>query len=174
MLDRHSLSVLDARIDTSDNGLALDTFHVLDNTRAFHRSSRAHAELAAELHAMLNQGVQKAPRFGLRHRDARHRFFAAVPLLLRLDNDALLDDTLLEIHSADQMGLLYLVGSVLASLGFSVVGAKVSTFGERVEDTFFIRNSRGEKLRRRERQLLCQTLEEKLQTLLPSGTSKCH
>ncbi|MCE5361297.1 MAG: HD domain-containing protein [Acidithiobacillus sp.] len=174
VLDRHSLSVLDARIDTSDNGLALDTFHVLDNTRAFHRSSRAHAELAAELHAMLNQGVQKAPRFGLRHRDARHRFFAAVPLLLRLDNDALLDDTLLEIHSADQMGLLYLVGSVLASLGFSVVGAKVSTFGERVEDTFFIRNSRGEKLRRRERQLLCQTLEEKLQTLLPSGTSKCH
>ena len=172
VLDRHSLSILDARIDTSDNGLALDTFQVLDETRAFQRSTAAHAELADELSAALNAGLCSAPRFGLRHHDARHRFFSAVPLHLHLDNAALLDDTLLELHSSDQVGLLYSVAAVIARLGFSVVGAKISTFGERVEDTFFIRNGKGEKLSRRERQVLQSTLEERLRDL--NGSHSCH
>ncbi|WP_308388476.1 HD domain-containing protein [Acidithiobacillus sp. AMEEHan] len=174
VLDRHSLAVLDARIDTSDNGLALDTFHVVDETRAFQRSAAAHDELATELRNMLNLGVHSEPHFGLRHRDARHRFFAGIPLQLHLDNDALPDDTLLEVQACDQMGLLYSVGAVIAELGFSVVAAKVSTFGERVEDTFFIRNERGEKLRRRERQLLLTTLEQRLNDKFPSERAKVH
>ncbi|MDD3760305.1 MAG: HD domain-containing protein [Acidithiobacillus sp.] len=174
LLDRHSLAVLDARIDTSDNGLALDTFHVLDETRAFQRSAAAHDELATELRNMLHLRITSQPHFGLRHRDARHRFFASIPLQLHLDNDALPDDTLLEVQACDQMGLLYTVGAVIAGLGFSVVAAKVSTFGERVEDTFFIRNGQGEKLRRRERRLLLAALEQRLNDKFPSERAKVH
>ena len=45
---------------------------------------------------------------------------------------------LLGISASDRAGLLYLVARVLARHGLSVQLAKVSTLGERVEDTFLI------------------------------------
>ncbi len=163
VLDRHSLNIVDARIDTGSTGHALDTFTVLDESHAYARSSAAHAALATELHRVLDGGRPAQPRFGLRHPDARHRFFARVPAEIRIDNGALVQDTLLEVRASDRMGLLYQVGGTLRELGFSIFGAKVSTFGERVEDTFFIRNGQGKKLALSERKALESALREVLQ-----------
>ena len=164
VLDRHSLNIFDARIDTGRSGHALDTFTVLDESHAYARSSAARAALAAELHRVLDGGRPAQPRFGLRHPDAQHRFFAHVPAEIRIDNGALAQDTLLEVRAADRMGLLYQVGGTLRELGFSILGAKVSTFGERVEDTFFIRNAHGKKLALSERKALESTLRNLLQS----------
>ncbi len=167
VLDRHSLNILDARIDTSTEGYALDTFLVLDHSRGFGHSSKAYAQLAEELLEVLNGGIAAHPRFGPRHHDTRHRFFSTIPTHVTLDNTALHLDTLLQISAADRMGLLYQVATAIREQGFSLVGAKVSTFGERVEDTFFLRNGHGEKLSRRQlqhfrRQLLTRLQENKI------------
>ena len=45
---------------------------------------------------------------------------------------------ILGISASDRAGLLYLVARVLARHSLSVQLAKVSTLGERVEDTFLI------------------------------------
>ena len=159
-LDRQSLNIIDARIDTSEDGRAIDTFLVIDNSHAFAHSAQAHADLGKELRAIIEGEAVSKPRFGLRHRDPRHRFFAHVPAEIRVDNGALLRYTLLEVRAADHLGLLYQVGETLCALQFNIHGAKVSTFGERVEDTFFILNERGCKLTETQAKTLIQALDD--------------
>ena len=157
-LDRQSLNIIDARIDTSEDGRAIDTFLVIDNSHAFAHSAQAHADLGAELRAIIEGETTSKPRFGPRHRDPRHRFFANIPAEIRVDNRALPRYTLLEVRATDQLGLLYQVGEALRALQLNIHGAKVSTFGERVEDTFFILNERGRKLTDAQAKALTQTL----------------
>jgi [protein-PII] uridylyltransferase len=157
-LDRQSLNIIDARIDTSEDGRAIDTFLVIDNSHAFAHSAQAHADLGAELRAIIEGETTSKPRFGPRHRDPRHRFFANIPAEIRVDNHALPRYTLLEVRATDQLGLLYQVGEALRALQLNIHGAKVSTFGERVEDTFFILNERGRKLTDAQAKALTQTL----------------
>ncbi len=161
-LDRHSLNIVDARIDTSEDGHAIDTFLVIDNSHAFAHSAQAHADLGTELCAVIEGEAVSTPRFGPRHRDPRHRFFANIPAEIRVDNRALPRYTLLEIRAADQLGLLYRVGEALCALQLNIHGAKVSTFGERVEDTFFILNERERKLTEAQVTALTQTLNDLL------------
>ncbi len=62
------------------------------------------------------------------------------------------------MRAADHLGLLYQVGEALRTLQLNIHGAKVSTFGERVEDTFFILNECGHKLTDAQAKALTQTL----------------
>ncbi len=161
-LDRQSLNIIDARIDTSEDGRAIDTFLVIDNSHAFAQTAQANQDLATRLRAIIEGESESKPHFGLRHRDPRHRFFAQRPAEILIDNHALPRYTLLEVRAADQLGLLYRVGEVLRSLQLNIHGAKVSTFGERVEDTFFILNERGRQLTENQRKTLTQTLQSML------------
>lgn len=161
-LDRQSLNILDARIDTSEDGRAIDSFLVIDNSHAFARTTQADADLAARLRAIIEGETESKPHFGLRHRDPRHRFFAQRPAEIHVDNEALPRYTLLEVRAADHLGLLYKVGEALRTLQLNIHGAKVSTFGERVEDTFFILNERGRKLNEHQSKALQQTLDRLL------------
>ena len=61
---------------------------------------------------------------------------------------------LLGISASDRAGLLYLVARVLARHGLSVQLAKVSTLGERVEDTFLVQ---GPELQNNLRQIEIET-----------------
>jgi [protein-PII] uridylyltransferase len=55
-------------------------------------------------------------------------------------------DTVLEVHTDDEIGLLYRLASALADLGLDVRVAKVATLGERVVDTFYVRDAAGAKI----------------------------
>jgi [protein-PII] uridylyltransferase len=48
---------------------------------------------------------------------------------------------LLSISSSDRNGLLYNIATVLAKHGINLQLAKISTLGERIEDTFLISGS---------------------------------
>ena len=61
---------------------------------------------------------------------------------------------LLAISASDRAGLLYLVARILAQHHLSVQLAKVSTLGERVEDTFLIQ---GPELQNNARQIQIET-----------------
>ena len=61
---------------------------------------------------------------------------------------------LLGISASDRAGLLYLVARVLARHNLSVQLAKVSTLGERVEDTFLLQ---GAELQNNQRQIEIET-----------------
>jgi [protein-PII] uridylyltransferase len=57
---------------------------------------------------------------------------------VRLQPDEKAQRWLLSISASDRVGLLYGVAQVLAQHHINVLLAKISTLGERVEDTFLI------------------------------------
>ena len=67
----------------------------------------------------------------------RVRHFPMQPEV-HLEADATRQRWLLTINASDRMGLLYRIARVLALHGINLHLAKISTMGERVEDTFVI------------------------------------
>ena len=133
--DQANFSILDARVHTTSNGYALDTFQVISPTLPDHYRELTHMVENDLMHAIEENGPLPEP--GRRRLSRRAKSFPFTPrVTLRPDEKA--QRWLRGISASDRAGLLYLVARVLARHGLSVQLAKVSTLGERVEDTFLI------------------------------------
>ena len=136
--DQAGFSILDAKIHTAKNGYALDTFQVvspdLDDENDHFRELAAMVE--AELDRTLeNPGELPSPSMGRISR--RVKSFPIAPRVdLRPDEKA--QRWLLSVSASDRVGLLYLIARILAKHHINLQLAKVTTLGERVEDTFLI------------------------------------
>jgi [protein-PII] uridylyltransferase len=133
--DEAGFSILDAKIHTAQNGYALDTFQVVSPTLADH-----YRELAAMVEADLDRTIEEPgplPPPGKGRVSRRVKSFPIAPRVdLRPDEKA--QRWLLSVSASDRVGLLYRIARVLARHRINLQLAKVSTLGERVEDTFLI------------------------------------
>ena len=133
--DQAGFSILDARIHTTTDGFALDTFQVVSSHLDEHPR-----ELTALIESELSRTLQQAgplPVPGKARVSRRVRSFPVTPRIdLRPDEKA--QRWLLSISASDRVGLLYDIARVLARNQISVQLAKVTTLGERVEDTFLV------------------------------------
>ncbi len=136
--DQAGFSILDAKIHTATNGYALDTFQVVspDLSDEFDHFRELAAMVEADLDRTLTQlGPLPAPSMGRVSR--RVKSFPVAPRVdLRPDEKA--QRWLLSVSASDRVGLLYLIARVLAKHSINLRLAKVTTLGERVEDTFLI------------------------------------
>lgn len=133
--DQAGFSILDAKVHTANDGHALDTFQIVTATLPEHYrelTSMVEAELARTIET---QGVLPQP---LRGRVSRR--VKSFPITPRVDlkPDEKAQRWLLNISASDRAGLLYCVARVLAKHKLNLQLAKVTTLGERVEDTFLI------------------------------------
>ena len=133
--DQRSFSIQDARIHTAKNGYALDTFQII--TQA---DPDEYRELTSMLEHELAQTIAAngpLPPPGKGRVSRRVKSFPIAPRVsLRPDEKS--QRWLLNISASDRVGLLYSVARVLARHKINLQLAKVSTLGERVEDTFLI------------------------------------
>lgn len=137
--DGAGFNILDAKIHTTATGYALDTFQVISpqveqNSGVNYRDliSLVEHQLAA---ALASTGPLPEPNRGRLSR--RVRSFPVTPrVLLRPDERA--QRWLLSVSTSDRSGLLYAIARVLARHHLNLQLAKVTTLGERVEDTFLI------------------------------------
>ena len=133
--DQASFSILDARVHTASNGYALDTFQVVTTFLPEHYReliSQVETDLARTLAAA---GELPSPSRGRVSR--RVRSFPVAPRV-SLTPDEKAQRWLLSISASDRVGLLYSVARVLARHHLNLQLAKVTTLGERVEDSFLI------------------------------------
>ena len=133
--DQAGFSILDAKIHTAKNGYALDTFQVTSPSLEDH-----YREGTAMVEADLNRTLEKRgplPAPGKGRVSRRVKSFPVIPRVdLRPDEKA--QRWLLSVSASDRVGLLYLIARVLAHHHINVQLAKVTTLGERVEDSFLI------------------------------------
>ncbi|MBT9513727.1 MAG: [protein-PII] uridylyltransferase [Acidovorax sp.] len=149
--DRVGFSILDARVHTANNGYALDTFQVVASSQAGHYRELTHM-VESDLMRVIEEGGP-LPEPARKRVSRRVKSFPVAPrVTLRPDEKA--QRWLLAISASDRAGLLYLVARILAQHHLSVQLAKVSTLGERVEDTFLIQ---GPELQNNARQIQIET-----------------
>ncbi|MBC3860909.1 [protein-PII] uridylyltransferase [Undibacterium jejuense] len=133
--DSKNFGILDAKIHTSKNGYALDTFMVTEPTFA-HQYRDIINLIEHELSAVLaKQTPLSPPNRGRLSRMSRS--FPIVPTVdLRPDDKG--QFYLLSISANDRNGLLYAVAEILTKYKINLHTAKIMTLGERVEDVFIV------------------------------------
>ncbi len=138
--EKAGFSILDAKVHTAkphkgSQGYALDTFQVVSPTLADH-----YRELVAMVEADLDRAIEEngpLPSPGKGRVSRRVKSFPVTPRVdLRPDEKG--QRWLLSVSASDRVGLLYSIARVLAHHRINLQLAKVTTLGERVEDTFLI------------------------------------
>jgi len=139
---RLRLAIQEARIITSRTNYSLDTYTVLEEDGS---AIGANAERIGEIKSHLLRILRAPDQFPnlIRRRTPRRlRYFNHKPHVV-LSSQIEPRQTVLDINATDRPGLLALIGKTFTELGLQVHGAKIATFGEKVEDRFIIADSAG-------------------------------
>jgi [protein-PII] uridylyltransferase len=142
-------SIVDARIFTTDDGMALDAFWVQDaDLVAFDDPDRLERLRQTIAHALANGASGVAQMIARRAQlPARTDLFPVQPHVL-VDNAASQSHTVIEVSARDRPGLLYDITGALGSCGLSIGSAHISTVGTRAVDVFYVKDRYGLKLAR--------------------------
>ncbi len=147
-------NIVDAKIFTMTNGMALDAFWVQD-TLAWGAPTggvpfAGRERLAALENSILNalcgkrrltQELAKKPSA----LPSRARVFKVAPRVL-IDDAASTTHTVIEVNCRDRPGLLYDLTRTLTNLNLQISSAKIATYGERVVDVFYVKDVFGLKV----------------------------
>ena len=133
--DQTGFNILDAKVHTATNGYALDTFQVVT-----HFTKEHYRDLINLVETGLTQTIVLSKPLPTPSKGRMSRRVKSFPITPRvsLQPDERGQKWLLSISASDRVGLLYNVASVLAHHKVNLFLAKISTLGERVEDTFLV------------------------------------
>ncbi|MEI6986708.1 MAG: [protein-PII] uridylyltransferase [Rhodospirillaceae bacterium] len=141
-------NIVDAKIFTLRNGQALDIFSVHDahSGRAFESPDKL-ARLETMIEQTLSGQVRTLQELAKRKPvgPARTRMFKVPPRVM-IDNTAGTAHTVIEVNGKDRPGLLHEVTRTLTELGLQISSAKISTYGEKAIDVFYVRDVYGLKV----------------------------
>ncbi len=162
-LDQLMLNVLSARITTTRNGYTLDTYIVLDDAGNPIRDSGAIREIRDTIARRIAEGNVNAIR--VTRRPTRRLRHFLIPTQVSFSDDVRQRCTIVELVTVDRPGLLARIGRAFVESGVRLQNAKIATFGERVEDVFFVTDKDNEPIRdpawlERLRDTIMRTIDE--------------
>ena len=145
----HNVNVLGGTAYTRDDGVAIDVMHVGDGRgrdiddqrweRIFDSMSSALAgefPIEARLAAARASYALAPP--------------APLPTTVDVDNASSDEYSIVEVHAADRLGLLYAITTALRDLSLDIHMAKVNTFGNEIVDAFYVRRNNGRRVEARD------------------------
>jgi len=152
------INVLAAQAFDLKNGRVLDVFHVQD----MHGKSLTHdadlQNLEKRLQKALSEPGQRPEWQAIDPKKItllmRHVKTSAQRLAVSSEHQ-----TTIEVVASEQPALLARLAWVISDMGFSLKGAAISTFGERIVDVFFVERQRGGCLSAEEVSELCMKLQ---------------
>ncbi|MCC6212509.1 MAG: bifunctional uridylyltransferase/uridylyl-removing protein, partial [Burkholderiales bacterium] len=133
--ERAHFNIVEAKIHTTRDGYALDTFLVMGKGPGVHYRdiiAMTESELAAELQS---SAPLPAPGSGRVSRRVRH---FPIPPAVEIRPDERGAYHSLNIVASDRPGLLYRVARQLADYRLNLHSAKINTLGDRAEDLFLV------------------------------------
>jgi len=141
-------SIVDARIHTMTNGMALDTFWIQDAEGGTFDAPHRLARLAV----LIEQALSGRIRLGAEIRKmskvllGRRMRAIHVPPRVVIDNHASNTHTVLEVNGRDRPGLLHDVTAAISEQGLQIASAHVTTYGVRAVDVFYVKDVFGLKV----------------------------
>ncbi|MBK1719815.1 [protein-PII] uridylyltransferase [Thiocystis violacea] len=135
-LDQMGLNIMDARVMTTDDGMAVNSYQVLDQDGTPVDDPERMEEVRATLVARITEPAHASIKVA-RSVPRRHRHF---PIETRVcfSPDEPNHRTIMRLTTLDRPGLLAEVGAVFQSCGIRLQNAKIATVGAEVDDVFFI------------------------------------
>lgn len=162
-------NIVDAKIFTTSDGMALDTFFIQDGEgKAFDQPSKL-AKLSSAIEQTLHGSLK--PHIALAKAASnlpkRTQVFTVQPVVL-IDNNASATHTVIEVNGRDRPGLLHDLTYTLFNLSLSISSAHIATYGERAVDVFYVKDLFGLKLNQKPRLL---EIEQRLISVLERDRS---
>jgi [protein-PII] uridylyltransferase len=147
-------NIANAQIFTTAFGRALDTIHISRQFKDDDDELRRANTISKMIEEVLS-GKRRLPeviatRTKYKKKD---KTFTVVPDV-NISNALSNRFTVIEIECLDRTGLLSDITSMLADLSLDIASARITTFGEKVIDTFYVTDLTGEKINNENRQAL--------------------
>jgi [protein-PII] uridylyltransferase len=141
-------SIVDARIHTLTNGMALDTFWVQDAAGGAFDAPHRLARLSVLVEQALSGRLQLADEIRRAGEALLGRRMRAihVPPRVVVDNRASHTHTVIEVNGRDRPGLLHDVTAAISEEGLQIASAHVTTYGVRAVDVFYVKDVFGLKV----------------------------
>lgn len=135
-LSQLHLTIADAKIITSKSNLSLDSYVIMEENGNPIEDQERLDQIRAKLLETLSDPEhfpdvvnRRMPR-ALKHFD--------IPTEVLISNDETHQNTVVEITTLDRPGLLAEIGLIFLEHGVNILGARIATLGEKVEDVFYI------------------------------------
>ena len=137
-LDKLGLTIQDARLQTTSDDRTFDVFYVLDDNDLPVGSNK---KLCKSISDSLKTAIQSPEKINLNvsRRTSRQLKNFTMKTKVSLRNDSETDTSILQVITPDRPGLLAKIGNIFERYDLILYNAKISTLGERVEDTFYLR-----------------------------------
>jgi len=136
VLDQLGLTIVDARVIASTHGYTLDTYIVLDKSGEALKEKKHREDIVIKLDDALSNLEQRL-KIVSRPQSRKQKVFPIQTRVL-FSQDEVNQRTIMEVIASDRPGFLSQVGIALAGCDVRLHGAKIATYGSRVEDIFFI------------------------------------
>ena len=139
-------NIVDAKIFTTRDGMALDTFWLQTDESSAVDETRRIARLREVISkTMRGETMPKEAIARERKRTRRQQAFEVEPQVL-IDNAVSDRFTVIEVNALDRPGVLYDLTRALFHQGLSVASAHIVTYGERIVDVFYVKDVAGGKI----------------------------
>lgn len=167
-LTAQGVNILSVHLNTRADGVAVDSFKVRDTAGeplndparweqiddALRRALAGESDVAALVEKRLR--AQAGTRFGKR------KVSAPAATQINWDNQSSDRSTILEVRTADRLGLAYKIASTLSGLDLDIVFAKVATEKHLALDIFYVTGATGAKLAEDELPLVEEAVRQAL------------
>jgi len=136
-------NIIDARLHTTRDGMALDNLLVLDGRGQAYCDRRLQSRLAKSVEAALTS--VHAPALPSGEPQRRTSAFEVAPSVALADR-ASTRTTVVEVNARDRPALLAGLAAAIHDCGHQIHSAHIATYGERAVDVFYLTRADGKKL----------------------------
>jgi [protein-PII] uridylyltransferase len=136
-------NIIDARVHTTRDGMALDNLLVLDSQGRAYSDRRLRGRLIRSVEAALT--CEQPPRLPPAAPRSRANAFRIAPSVVIAEH-ASTRTTVVEVNALDRVALLAALARAIHECGHQIHSAHIATYGERAVDVFYLTNASGKKL----------------------------